>query len=125
MSYDTSLTRLHAKASISHRHTGYSTAYIGSSNLTHSAQVTGLEWNVRLSGVRNPDALNKIVAVFESYWASDGFVEYDPDEFSERTAQTNVDPLFLSPIEVELRPFQEALLEQLALARKTDTTATS
>jgi len=26
-------------------------AYIGSSNLTHSAQVVGLEWNVRVSGL--------------------------------------------------------------------------
>ena len=52
VSYDTTMTRLHAKAWIFHRHDGYSTAYIGSSNLTHSAQVTGLEWNVR--AVRRP-----------------------------------------------------------------------
>ena len=57
VSYDVTMTRLHAKAWIFHRHEGYSTAYVGSSNLTHSAQVMGLEWNVRLSGVRNPDAL--------------------------------------------------------------------
>ena len=42
VSYDTSSTRLHAKAWIFHRESGYSTAYIGSSNLTHSAQVLGL-----------------------------------------------------------------------------------
>lgn len=42
VSYDTSSTRLHAKAWIFHRESGYSTAYIGSSNLTHSAQVAGL-----------------------------------------------------------------------------------
>ena len=33
---------------------GFSTAYIGSSNLTHSAQVTGLEWNVRVVGGPQP-----------------------------------------------------------------------
>src|SRR5206468_12001303 len=57
VSYDTSAMRLHAKAWIIHRASGYSTAYIGSSNLSHSALVAGLEWNVRLSGVRNPDAV--------------------------------------------------------------------
>ena len=81
VSYDETTTRLHAKAWIFHRHEGYSTAYVGSSNLTHSAQVTGLEWNVRLSGIRNPDALAKIAAVFDSYWESSDFVPYDPEEF--------------------------------------------
>jgi superfamily II DNA or RNA helicase/HKD family nuclease len=118
ISYDTSQTRLHAKAWIFRRQSGYSTAYIGSSNLTHTAQVTGLEWNVRISGVRNPDALEKVQAVFESYWASDGFVPYDPGEFVERTAIVESDRFLLSPIEIEPRPFQEALLEQLELARE-------
>jgi len=118
VSYDTSSTRLHAKAWIFHRESGYSTAYIGSSNLTHSAQVLGLEWNVRVSAVRNPDAVSKMAAVFASYWESRDFIAYDSEEFARRTQELPTNELtLLSPIELELRPFQEALLEQIVLAR--------
>ena len=111
------LRALHAKAWTFHRASGYSTAYIGSSNLTHSAQVTGLEWNVRLSAALNPDAVAKMTAVFESYWASKDFIPYDADEFRQRTAADAPIELLLSPLEVVLRPFQEWLLDQIALAR--------
>ena len=118
VSYDTSSTRLHAKAWIFHRESGYSTAYIGSSNLTHSAQVLGLEWNVRVSAVRNPDAVSKMAAVFTSYWESRDFIAYDAEEFARRTQELpTTDLTLLSPIELELRPFQEALLEHIVLAR--------
>ena len=118
VSYDTTTTRLHAKAWLFHRNSGYSTAYIGSSNLTHSAMVSGLEWNVRVSGVRNPDVVSKMAAVFESYWASGDFIAFEHEQFRERTAITETERgLFLSPIELELRPFQERLLEQIELAR--------
>jgi superfamily II DNA or RNA helicase/HKD family nuclease len=118
ISYDTSLTRLHAKAWLFHRASGFSTAYIGSSNLTHSAQQTGLEWNVRMSGARNPDVLDKMSAVFDSYWASADFVPYDVEEFQRRTALVGGRvELMLSPVEIELRPFQDELLERLRLAR--------
>src|SRR5581483_5063647 len=40
VSYDTTGTRLHAKAWLLHRESRFSTAYIGSSNLTHSAQIS-------------------------------------------------------------------------------------
>jgi len=63
VSYDTTGTRLHAKAWHFHRAGGMSTAYIGSSNLTHQAQRTGLEWNVRVSGARNRSVVDKMAAV--------------------------------------------------------------
>ena len=120
VSYDTTTTRLHAKAWVFHRHRGATTAYIGSSNLTHSAQVTGLEWNVRVSGLRNPDVVAKMAAVFESYWESDDFVPYVHDEFVTRTNVVGgAGPQFvLPPTELHLRPFQERLLEQIEVGRR-------
>jgi HKD family nuclease len=118
VSYDVSTTRLHAKAWVFHRESGYSTAYIGSSNLSHTAQVVGLEWNVRLSAARNPDAVAKMAAVFTSYWEGTDFVFYDAAEFRRQTAQLATDQITrLAPLEIELRPFQEALLEHIDLAR--------
>jgi len=118
VSYDTSTTRLHAKSWLFHRRSGYSTAYIGSSNLTHSAQVSGLEWNVRLSGARNPEAIDKLAAVFESYWHGGTFLPYRREEFLEQTESARPGPSFLlSPIEIRLEPFQEDLLARIALAR--------
>jgi len=117
VSYDTTSTRLHAKAWLFHRASGYSTAYIGSSNLTHSAQVTGLEWNVRVSGVRNPDVVAKMAAVFEAYWQSGDFVSFDAEEFRARSHVERPLEMLLSPIEIVLRPFQERLLEEIDLSR--------
>ncbi len=121
ISYDVSTTRLHAKAWIFHRRSGFSTAYVGSSNLTHSAQVTGLEWNVRASAARNPDILDKFEAVFASYWESADFVPFNAAEFeaeSRRAGRIDTGPnVILSPIEIRLEPFQERLLEQISLSR--------
>ena len=121
VSYDTTTTRLHAKAWLFHRGSGFSTAYVGSSNLTHSAQVSGLEWNVRVSGARNPDVISKVAAVFESYWNSPEFVAYDPDHFAKEASRSTTDrgaTYILSPIELRPEPFQERLLEQIAVSRQ-------
>ena len=119
VSYDTSTTRLHAKAWLFHRQSGFSTAYVGSSNLTHSAQVSGLEWNVRVSAARNLDVVDKLAAVFETYWNSGDFVPYEREEFLARAAQaTPGDRVLLSPVELRPEPFQERLLEQIALSRE-------
>jgi len=120
VSYDTSGTRLHAKAWVFHRRSGFSTAYVGSSNLTYSAQVTGLEWNVRVPGARNPDVIEKVAAVFDSYWNGGDFVAYERDAFLARVGvgEGRATGILLSPVEVRLEPFQERLLEQIALARE-------
>ncbi|MCK5756206.1 MAG: DEAD/DEAH box helicase family protein, partial [Mycobacterium sp.] len=122
ISYDLSTTRLHAKSWIFHRRPGFSTAYVGSSNLTHSAQVTGLEWNIRASSARNPDILAKFEAVFESYWQSSEFVPYEPQQFEEELRRASRadsgSTVILSPIELRLEPFQERLLEQIEVSRE-------
>ncbi|MGH8227323.1 MAG: DUF3427 domain-containing protein [Steroidobacteraceae bacterium] len=120
VSYDTSGTRLHAKAWLLYRQSGFSTAYIGSSNLTHSAQVSGLEWNVRVSAARNRDVVEKMAAVFEGYWNSPELRPYDRDDFRARTeeganARTTI---ALAPTELRPEPFQERLLELIALSRQ-------
>lgn len=118
VSYDISSTRLHAKAWLFHRSSGFSTAYIGSSNLTYSAQVSGLEWNVRVSGARNPDVIDKFCAVFESYWNNAEFRPFEESEFRELTKTTDSGPrIYLSPVEIRPEPFQSRLLEQIELAR--------
>lgn len=118
VSYDTTSTRLHAKAWLFHRDSGFSTAYIGSSNLTNWAQATGLEWNVRISGIRNSTIVEKVSAMFESYWEEGDFEPYDPARFAAATNRAAEDNgLVLTPIEVRPYPFQERLLEQIELSR--------
>ena len=119
VSYDTTSTRLHAKAWLFERASGFSTAYIGSSNLTNMALHDGLEWNMRVSGARNPDVINKVQAVFESYWQSGNFADFNPTEFD--AYMESMGPKestgFVSPIEVTARPFQNRLLDLLQLER--------
>lgn len=120
VSYDLSGTRLHAKAWLFHRESGHSTAYVGSSNLTHQAQQTGLEWNIRVSRARNRAVLEKVAGVFDSYWHSGDFEPFDPEVFAERVAahSKGQSTIYLPPTEVRLEPFQERLLESIEVARE-------
>ena len=124
VSYDTQSTRLHAKAWMFRRATGYSTAYIGSSNLSKSALIDGVEWNVRLSEVTSPDILEKFDATFDSYWQSAEYEDYDPSRDGERlanalapAADTSGDaPLMF--LDVTPWPHQTEILEKLAAERE-------
>ncbi len=77
ISYNTNIERLHAKSYIFERNSGFSTAYIGSSNLSKSAQTDGLEWNIRVTNVENPHIINAALATFDIYWNSHNFENYN------------------------------------------------
>lgn len=78
ISYDIERTRLHAKAYYFHRITGFSTAYIGSSNISKVALTEGTEWNMKLSEYTSKDIIDKYRYTFESYWNSSDFRIFDP-----------------------------------------------
>ncbi|MYF90276.1 MAG: DUF3427 domain-containing protein, partial [Boseongicola sp. SB0676_bin_33] len=128
VSYEVSRTRLHAKAWLFHRRSDLHTAYIGSSNLTHTAQVDGLEWNVRVSAAENPEVIERFAATFEQYWQEPEFEDYMPQRDSERLdhalsrqrggSSGQDDGLLLSLlVDVAPKPHQAVALEALEAER--------
>lgn len=77
ISYDTERTRLHAKSYYFHRSTGFSTAYIGSSNISKAALTEGTEWNMKISEYTSPDIMDKYRITFETYWNTEEFKKFD------------------------------------------------
>jgi superfamily II DNA or RNA helicase/HKD family nuclease len=123
ISYDTRRTRLHAKAWLFHRRTGFSTAYIGSSNVSVAALVDGLEWNVRLSRTDVPDVLGKFQAAFDGYWEDGEFEPYDPERDAERFERARGDErsegaFELVALDVRPYPYQQEILDKLAAERE-------
>jgi superfamily II DNA or RNA helicase/HKD family nuclease len=126
VSYETAQTRLHAKAWLFERNSGFHTAYVGSSNLTHSALLDGLEWNVRATAIDNPAIVGRVQATFEQYWNEPEFEGYDPHLDGERLqaaldaqghAGVGTSPRRLR-IHVEPKPFQVEMLEALDAERR-------
>lgn len=126
--YESQETRLHAKAWLFRRESGFDTAYIGSSNLSNSALIDGIEWNVRASRVETPAILEKFEAVFDTYWNDVHFAGYSPGTDHERLRKSLKraslgskagTSLELSGLRVEPYPYQETMLEALEAERTT------
>ncbi len=127
ISYETAQTRLHAKAWLFERDTGFATAYVGSSNLTHSALVDGLEWNVRAAQIDNSAIVQRISATLSSTGTSLSFCPTTRGSTASRLQQALDeqkgahgfgDPIPQSDIDVGPKPFQIEMLEALAAERQ-------
>ena len=122
VSYDTERTRLHAKAYHFRRCSGFSTAYIGSANMSQAAMTSGLEWNLKVTAQDMPHILEKFIAEFETYWNSCEFVPFDPDspqllrEAISRAKNITLQPLVF--FDLRPHPFQERILEELERDRR-------
>lgn len=124
ISYETDNQRLHAKAYIFKRNNGFSTFYIGSSNLSKSALVYGDEWNVKLTEKNSPMIFQNVLSEFETYWNS---YEYktlnntDEDKFKlkEALSYKNENHNFYQNL-MAYKPYdyQEQILEKLVVERE-------
>lgn len=124
VSYDTHRTRLHAKAYLCHRKTGFGSAYIGSANLSHAALTDGLEWTIKISQYESPHLWDRVAGTFETYWSDSEFVPYEQSDRprlalaldQERIGSTDKAQQFV----FDLRPygFQQEILDRLHAERR-------
>ncbi|MEC4682851.1 MAG: DUF3427 domain-containing protein [Nitrospirota bacterium] len=121
VSLDDRRTRLHAKAYIFNRNSGFSTAYIGSSNLSGPAMTSGLEWNIKITVQDDPDIFGKCRGSFDSYWNDPEFLSYGQE--SRERVLSALDPrssrnsdVFL-PLDIRPFPFQKEILDSLDVQR--------
>jgi superfamily II DNA or RNA helicase/HKD family nuclease len=134
ISLDGRRNRLHAKAWMFHRLTGFGTAYVGSANLSEAALVGGIEWTVKFTQARDPDLYMAACANFEALWNDGEFQPYDPNDEPQRIALENAlkeqrrkpgqseqssDPIALHTwFDLKPKPYQVEMLDRLASERR-------
>lgn len=124
VSYNTKTTRLHAKAYIFYRNTGFTTAYVGSSNLSNAALTSGLEWNTKVTKRDLPETIDKISATFEYYW-NDREFEYYAEDQKERLARAlkaekyfDTNNAEVYTMDITPYSYQQEILDKLEAERK-------
>ena len=125
--YDAQRTRLHAKAWLFRRITGFDTAYVGSSNLSRAALLDGVEWNVRLATMATPALMRKFEATFDTYWNDPTFERYDPEHDRDRLDDALLEAsggrahdrltITLAGLQVRPYPHQQQMLDALDAER--------
>ena len=124
ITYDISSERLHAKAYVFLRDTGFNTAYIGSSNISEQALDTGAEWNVKVTQMEQPRMMKTILGAFDASWWADGYETFVNGEDNERlkaALNKEVDnEIDFSTLKGLIRPFdyQQEILERLQVERE-------
>lgn len=124
ISYNTGNERLHAKAYLFYRNTGFHTGYIGSSNFSRSALTDGLEWNVKITTKEVSHIIDKFQKTFDSYWKSDDFEIFDDSihkvkliESLNKGKFTTSGVVNTAMFDIKPYPFQNEILEKLDVER--------
>ena len=110
--------RAGTKAWLIGRQSGFSTAHVGSSNLSRSALTAGREWDVRLSAIENRAVLDELRAAFENHWADTEFVPYDAEQSRRETRAQQPRGELRAVFELRPRTFQKQVLERLTAERE-------
>lgn len=124
VSYNTGNERLHAKAYLFERNTGFHTGYIGSSNFSRSALTDGLEWNLKITTKEVSHIIDKFRKTFESYWQNSDFELFDPAKHTEKLVKALNEGKFSKEVHsnisfFDIKPFsyQSEILEKLEVER--------
>ena len=123
ISYDGTQDRLHAKSYIFLRNSGFHTAYIGSSNLSHYALKDGKEWNFKATQFELPQVIEEVRNSFETYWRDATFEDFIPgvsDERLKKALGTDLETPLLDFSALDLmraKDYQQEILEKLDVER--------